>query len=108
VSEPPDLSGISPGSSDRLRSKTCLLWSSPDMLLLLPLLQALYRGNAANVLRLVPEVGFKFAVNDQFKIMFAPADGSPLGVGEKLAAGASTGEPRALRRTTASGPSGPV
>lgn len=63
----------------------------PPGTFLLPL-QALYRGNAANVLRLVPEVGFKFAVNDQFKIMFAPADGSPLGVAEKLAAGASTGE----------------
>lgn len=51
---------------------------------------ALYRGNGANVLRLVPEVGFKFVVHDQFKIMFAPADGSPLGVAEKLAAGAAT------------------
>lgn len=51
----------------------------------------MYRGNGANVLRLVPEVGFKFIVHDQFKIMFAPADGSPLGVAEKLAAGAATG-----------------
>jgi hypothetical protein len=31
-------------------------------------LQALYRGNGANVLRLLPEVGFKFVVHDQFKV----------------------------------------
>eukprot|EP00798_Chlamydomonas_sp_ICE-L_P030784 gene30784-35825_t len=49
--------------------------------------RALFRGNGANVLRLVPEVGFKFVVHDQFRVMFAPADGSPLGVLEKLAAG---------------------
>jgi hypothetical protein len=55
------------------------------------LLQALYRGNGANVLRLVPEVGFKFAVHDQFRVMFSPPDGSPLGVQEKMAAGAATG-----------------
>jgi hypothetical protein len=55
-------------------------------------LQALYRGNGANVARLVPDVGFKFAVHDQFKLMFQPPDGSPLGVQEKMAAGAATGE----------------
>jgi hypothetical protein len=55
------------------------------------LLQALYRGNGANVLRLIPEVGFKFAVHDQFRVMFSPPDGSPLGVAEKVAAGAATG-----------------
>lgn len=43
------------------------------------------------MLRLVPEVGFKFVVHDQFKIMFAPAEGGPLGVLERLAAGAATG-----------------
>lgn len=64
---------------------------SPPLPILPTSLQALYRGNGANVLRLVPEVGFKFIVHDQFKIMFAPADGSPLGVAEKLAAGAATG-----------------
>lgn len=54
-------------------------------------LRALYRGNGANVLRLLPEVVFKFAINDQFKLMFAPVDGSPLGLSDKLAAGAATG-----------------
>eukprot|EP00878_Enallax_costatus_P038305 GHUV01043500.1.p1 GENE.GHUV01043500.1~~GHUV01043500.1.p1 ORF type:complete len:114 (+),score=24.02 GHUV01043500.1:452-793(+) len=53
--------------------------------------QALYRGNGANVARLVPDVGFKFAVHDQFKLMFSPPDGSPPGVQEKMAAGAATG-----------------
>jgi len=53
--------------------------------------RSLYRGNGANVLRLVPEVGFKFVVHDQFKVMFAPADGGALGLLERLAAGAATG-----------------
>jgi hypothetical protein len=53
--------------------------------------QALYRGNGANVARLIPDVAFKFAVHDQFKLMFAPQDGSPPGVQEKMAAGAATG-----------------
>jgi hypothetical protein len=61
----------------------CCYWLLP---------QALYRGNGANVLRLIPEVGFKFAVHDQFRVMFSPPDGSPLGVAEKVAAGAATGE----------------
>jgi hypothetical protein len=50
-----------------------------------------FRGNGANVIRLVPEVGFKFAAHDQFRVMFSPPDGSPLGVQEKMAAGAATG-----------------
>lgn len=53
--------------------------------------RALWRGNGANVARLAPDVAFKFVVHDQFKIMFAPVDGSALGVGEKLAAAAATG-----------------
>uniref|UniRef100_A0A383VTZ2 ADP,ATP carrier protein n=1 Tax=Tetradesmus obliquus TaxID=3088 RepID=A0A383VTZ2_TETOB len=57
---------------------------------------ALYRGNGANVARLLPDVGFKFAVHDQFKLMFTPPDGSPLGVQEKMAAGAATGILRTL------------
>jgi len=59
--------------------------------LLLLCMQALYRGNGANVARLLPDVAFKFAVHDQFKLMFAPQDGSPPGVQEKMAAGAATG-----------------
>lgn len=58
--------------------------------------QALYRGNGANVARLLPDVAFKFAVHDQFKLMFAPQDGSPPGVQEKMAAGAATGILRTL------------
>ena len=54
-------------------------------------LQALYRGNGANVLRLVPEVGLKFALNDQFRTMFTPSDGRPIGFEGRLAAGAATG-----------------
>lgn len=50
-----------------------------------------FRGNGANVIRLIPEVGFKFAVHDQFRVMFAPPDGSPMGMQEKMAAGAATG-----------------
>ncbi|GIL56625.1 hypothetical protein Vafri_11963 [Volvox africanus] len=52
---------------------------------------ALWRGNGANVVRLVPDVAFRFIVHDQFRVMFAPMDGSPPGVAEKLAAGAATG-----------------
>ncbi|KAG2487872.1 hypothetical protein HYH03_013585 [Edaphochlamys debaryana] len=54
-------------------------------------LQCLWRGNGANVLRLFPDVAFRFAIHDQFRVMFAPMDGSPPGIQEKLAAGAATG-----------------
>lgn len=56
-----------------------------------PQTQALYRGNGANIVRLVPDIAFKFVVHDQFKVMFTPADGSALGVLERFAAGAATG-----------------
>eukprot|EP00877_Chromochloris_zofingiensis_P005931 jgi/Chrzof1/1591/Cz10g13190.t1 len=59
-------------------------------------IRALYRGNGANVLRLVPEVAFKHMLHDQFKIMFSPPDGGPLGVQQKAAAAASTGLLRTL------------
>ncbi len=51
----------------------------------------MYRGNGTNVLRLVPDVGIKFVLNDQLRIMFTPSDGRPLGFEGKLAAGATTG-----------------
>ena len=54
-------------------------------------LQALYRGNGANVLRLVPEVALKFGLNDQLKILFTPADGGSMSFSRKLAAGATAG-----------------
>ena len=53
--------------------------------------QALYRGNGANVLRLVPEVGTSFLLNEQLRIMFTPPDGRPIGFEGRLAAGAATG-----------------
>ena len=56
-----------------------------------PCMQALYRGNGADVLRLVPEVALKFGLNDQLKIMFTPADGKPMSFSRKLAAGATAG-----------------
>ncbi|CAK0738628.1 hypothetical protein CVIRNUC_001070 [Coccomyxa viridis] len=52
---------------------------------------ALYRGNGANVLRLVPEVALKFGLNDQLKILFTPADGGSMSFSRKLAAGATAG-----------------
>ena len=53
--------------------------------------QALYRGNGANVLRLVPEVGTSFLLNEQLRIMFTPPDGRPITFEGRLAAGAATG-----------------
>ncbi|KAG2454149.1 hypothetical protein HYH02_001185 [Chlamydomonas schloesseri] len=52
---------------------------------------SLWRGNGANVARLFPDVAFRFAIHDQFRVLFAPLDGSPPGVVEKLSAGAATG-----------------
>ena len=54
-------------------------------------MQALYRGNGANVLRLVPEVGTSFLLNEQLRVMFTPSDGRPIGFEGRLAAGAATG-----------------
>ena len=53
--------------------------------------QAYYRGNGANVLRLLPDTAVKFALHDSFKVVFAPPDGRPLGLTGKLAAGSATG-----------------
>ncbi len=55
------------------------------------LLQALYRGNSAQVLRILPDTLIKFMVNDTLKVMFAPPDGRPIGLTGKLAAGTATG-----------------
>lgn len=59
-------------------------------------LRALYRGNGANVFRLLPDTAFKFLFHDQFKMVFAPPEGSPLGIPEKLATGAAAGMARTL------------
>ncbi|KAK9816922.1 hypothetical protein WJX72_007114 [[Myrmecia] bisecta] len=53
-------------------------------------LLALYRGNGANVMRIVPEVAFKFFLNDQFKVAFAPGDGYNTGLLARMGAGAAT------------------
>jgi len=52
---------------------------------------AFYRGNGTNVARIVPDAAVKFTMNDQFKIMFAPKDGSQIGMIGKLAAGGASG-----------------
>ena len=70
---------------------TSLSWSSRSRKKGAHLLQALYRGNGANVLRLVPEVALKFGLNDQLKILFTPADGGSMSFSRKLAAGATAG-----------------
>jgi hypothetical protein len=44
----------------------------------------------------VPEVALRFAVADQFRIMFGPADGSPPSVRERAAAAAAAGALRTL------------
>ena len=49
--------------------------------------QALWRGNGANVFRLVPEVGLRFLLNDQLETLFSPIDGSPPTLATHIAAG---------------------
>ena len=53
--------------------------------------QALYRGNGAHVLRLVPEVALRFTLHDRLLLMCSPLDGRPIGREGKLMAGAATG-----------------
>ena len=52
-------------------------------------MQALWRGNGANVFRLIPEVGLRFVLNDQLEILFSPTDGRPPTTGTHVAAGTS-------------------
>ena len=55
--------------------------------------QALYRGNGANVLRVVPEVMLKFSMHDQLRIIFATSavDPAQLPLTSRIAAGSITG-----------------
>lgn len=53
--------------------------------------QALYRGNGAHVIRLVPEVALRFTLHDRLRVMCSPLDGRPIGPEGKLMAGALTG-----------------
>ena len=41
--------------------------------------------------RIVPDAALKFTANDRFKEMFAPDDGSEIGLGGKVAAGGAAG-----------------
>merc|ERR1711916_45290 len=52
---------------------------------------AFYRGNGTNVARIVPDAAVKFTMNDRFKQMFAPQDGTEIGLGGKLLAGGCAG-----------------
>lgn len=56
--------------------------------------RAAFQGNGANCLRLLPDTVFRFLFYDQFKVVFAPPENSPLGVPEKVAAGAAAGMAR--------------
>ncbi|GFH25458.1 uncharacterized protein HaLaN_23423, partial [Haematococcus lacustris] len=58
--------------------------------------KALYRGNGANIVRLVPEVAFKFVVHDQLKIILGSTDSNPSGMVDRMAAGAATGVLKSL------------
>lgn len=61
-------------------------------------MQALYRGNGANVLRLIPEVMLKFGIHDQLRIICgaSAADPAQLPLSSRIAAASLTG----LFRTT--------
>jgi len=52
---------------------------------------AFYRGNGTNVARIIPDAAVKFTMNDQFKMMFAPKDGSQISIWGKLGAGGASG-----------------
>ena len=58
-------------------------------------MQALYRGNGAHVLRLVPEVALRFTLHERLRVMCSPLDGRPIGPEGKLMAGGLTGGHRA-------------
>lgn len=51
-------------------------------------MQALWRGNGANVVRLVPEIGLRYVINDQLETLFSPIDGTPPTLYTHTAAGA--------------------
>ena len=72
-------------------NSTAPLQMLPCIVMHVHFLQAYYRGNGANVLRLLPDTAIKFGLHDSFKVMFAPPDGRPLGLAGKLAAGSATG-----------------
>ena len=75
----------------KARTKVESICAKPAKLETACWVQAYFRGNGANVLRLLPDTAIKFALHDQFKVMFAPPDGRPLGLTGKLAAGSATG-----------------
>ena len=52
---------------------------------------ALWKGNGANVLRVIPVYGLKFSFNDSFKAIVAGPARKQLSVGELLAVGTLSG-----------------
>ena len=54
-------------------------------------LQAFYRGNGVNVLRLLPDAVLKFALHDQIKLLFTHPDMTALRLRDRLAISATTG-----------------
>lgn len=52
---------------------------------------ALWKGNGANVLRVIPVYGLKFAFNDTFKTLVAGPEKKRLDTGELLAVGTLAG-----------------
>jgi hypothetical protein len=61
-------------------------------------MQALYRGNGANVLRVVPEVMLKFGIHDQLRAVVGvtSADPSELPLSSRITAASLTGLLRAI------------
>lgn len=55
-------------------------------------MQALWRGNVANTLRVAPEVMLKFGIHDQLRVIFGgAADSTHMSLSGRLAAGSATG-----------------
>lgn len=53
--------------------------------------RALWKGNGANVLRVIPVYGLKFSFNDTFKAIVAGPAQKPLAISELLAVGTLSG-----------------
>ncbi|KNC48465.1 carrier protein [Thecamonas trahens ATCC 50062] len=53
--------------------------------------RGLFRGNGANVVRVIPVYALKFTLNDEFKAMFSPTDGSKPSFATLVASGSLAG-----------------
>lgn len=54
-------------------------------------MRALWKGNSANVIRIVPNKGILFLSNERIVALMSPADGQPLSDARRLAAGSLSG-----------------